>query len=183
MQRSLEFFALPLLAALILNACTPTGGFPVRISESQINAALTKQFPVSQTLLGVLKLSYENPKVTLPPGADRILLAVDANLSLSLLPGGKNLAGTCLFDSGVRYDPSSASFFLADPRIQKLEIQGLPQDQVARVTQAALQLGKTQLEATPIYTLDTSDPTLQAAQRFVKDVRVKNGAVEILLGL
>jgi hypothetical protein len=183
MHRDFVRFLLLAPALFAWTACAPSGGFPVRISERQINLALAKEFPVSQPLLGLFKLTYENPHVTLPAGSDRVHLALDASLTLSLLPGAKTLSGKCLFESGIRYDPGSASFFLADPEIRKLEIQGLPQDQVDRVTQAALQLGQTQLEATPIYTLDTSDPKLQAAQRFVKDVRIKDGAVEVLLGL
>ena len=158
-------------------------GVPISISESQINAAMAKSFPVTQTFLQIIDLTYSNPRVTLLPGSDRVQLELQAGLTIKLLPGAKNLKGTTLIDSGVRYKADTHQFFLADPKIRRLEIDRLPPDYADRVTKIALELTRSRLEATPIYTVEGPQAAMLAANVLIKDVRVKDGAVQIVLGL
>jgi len=83
----------------------------------------------------------------------------------------------------VRYKADTHQFFLADPKIKKLEIDRLPPDYVDRVTKIALELTRSRLESTPIYTVEGPQAAMLAANLLIKDVRVKNGAVRMVLGL
>jgi hypothetical protein len=158
-------------------------GVPISISESQINAAVAKSFPVSQTFLQVIDLAYSNPRVTLRPGSERVQLEMDAKLSIKLLPGAKNLTGTTIIDSGIRYQADTRQFFLADPTVRKLEIDGMPRDYVDRVTQVAVELTRSRLEKEPIYTVEGPEAAMLATNLLVKDVRVRDGFVQVVLGL
>ena len=159
------------------------GGVAISIPASAINAAMAKSFPMSQTFFQVIDLTYSNPKVTLQNTSDRVQLAMDAKLSFKLIPGLKNLTGTTIIDSAVRYDPTKRQFFLSDPTIQKLDIAGLPKDQVDKITKIALELTKSRLEKEPIYTVEGPEAAMLAANALIKDVRVKGGAVQVVLGL
>ncbi|MEQ1842535.1 MAG: DUF1439 domain-containing protein [Verrucomicrobiales bacterium] len=175
------------LSILVLWIALLTGcdkaGYPISIPESQINAAMAKSFPVTQTFLKLIDLTYSDPKITLRPGSDRVQLDLNAKLNIKLLPGARDLKGTCTVESGVRYQAGTRQFFLADPVIKKLAIDGLPPDYVDRVTMIALELTRSRLEAFPIYTVESSHPAVTAAAVLVKDVRVSNGAIQVILGL
>jgi len=61
-------------------------GVPISIPESQIDAEMAKSFPVTQTFLQIIDLTYSNPKITLQPGSDRVQLELQAGLTIKILP-------------------------------------------------------------------------------------------------
>lgn len=182
-MKKLILFAVVALALVAGYLFTQKDGVPITISEGQINAALQKSFPISQTYMQVIELAYSNPRVTLKPDSDRIQLELDAKVSFKLLPGLKNLTGTTIIDSGIRYQASTRQFFLASPTVRKLEIAQLPREQIDKVTQIAVELTRTKLEQQPIYTVEGPQAAMLAANVLVKDVRVKNGGLQVVLGL
>ncbi len=173
----------PFLAlALFLCGCNPSSGIPVTITENQINSAMAKAYPVNQTLFRIIDLTYANPKVFLRPGSDQVELRMDAELGIGLIPGARKLTGTTTVLSGIRYQPTTGQFFLADPEIREVDIEGIPRDRLELVTKAALELTRSKLEATPIYTFEGNDTLSNAAKLLVKDVRIQDGAARVQLG-
>ena len=182
-MKRLILFAVVALALVAAYLYTHKEGVPITISEGQINAALQKSFPVSQTYMQVIDLAYSNPRVTLKPESDRVQLELDAKVGFKLLPGLKNLSGTTIIDSGIRYEAGTRQFFLADPTVRKLEIAGLPREQIDKVTQIAVELTRSQLEKKPVYTIEGPQAAMLATNVLVKDVRVKSGGLQVVLGL
>ena len=93
------------------------------------------------------------------------------------------LGGTVDVSGGVRYDPNQGAFFLAEPRIDALRIQGIPDRYTAKVSAViADALGDFYRER-PVYTLSRADAKQAAARLVLKDVRVSRKTLIVTLGL
>jgi hypothetical protein len=150
----------------------------VTLTQAQLQSRIGRRFPVTVTKSAV-SVTFENPKVILADGSDRIGIDLDVRLKVPL---GPVVSGAAAITGDLRYEPSARAFFFRDPEIEKLEIQGLKaeHDQVAR--KAAQAVAAATLNAIPIYELDHS-MTEFAASVMLREVRVKDGVLHISAGL
>lgn len=177
--------ALILFASIVLGTVIYFRGkrYEVVIEQTQIDAALAKKFPLAKKYLLIFEITYSNPQVELLEKDDRIRVALDANLDLRIGGERKSLGGSCSITSGMRFDPATQEFFLADARFERLEIQGIPENYLNQVTEFASKAAKEFVETQPIYRLKAKDSKTAAAKLLLKDVDVKNQAVHVTLGL
>lgn len=157
--------------------------YEVVITQQQIDAVLADKFPVSKRYLLIIEITYSDPAVTLLPDSDRVRIGMKAELNLKFDNQAQKVGGTCLIASAVRYKPDTQQFFLSDPKIERLEIQGLAPALADRVAKAALSLSSEHLQSFPIHTLRATDLKTSAAKLLLKDVQVKDGGLHLTLGL
>ena len=74
----------------------------------------------------IFDVTYSNPKVHLIEGSDRIQFSLSTELTFPLGSERKTVNGDSQVTAGLRYDPDSYEFRLADPEIDKMDIQGIP---------------------------------------------------------
>src|SRR6266404_2787778 len=111
--------------------------YDVIITQSQIDEALRTRFPVSMKYLLIFQITYSNPHVTLLPESNRIEVGLDADLDIKLRDQPKRLGGTAVVTTGVTFQSETHQFYLSDPEIKKLALQGIPQEHLDKVTQLA----------------------------------------------
>ena len=75
--------------------------YEIVITQQQIDSVLQAKFPVSKSHLFIFRLTYSNPRVTLLPDADRIQVALDAELNLRIRDEPKTLAGSAVVTAVV----------------------------------------------------------------------------------
>ena len=184
MKRAILFVALVLVLAL-------AGGvlyfrnkqYDVIITQKQIDDALQKKFPVTKTHLLIFRIIYSNPRLRLLPESNRIEVGLDAEVNIKILNESKKLAGTVLVTSALAYRNETKQFFLSSPEINKLGIQGIPQQYLDKVTDFASNAAREYLQEFPVYTLTAKDTKTAAAKLLLKDVQVKSSEVHVTLGL
>jgi hypothetical protein len=114
---------------LSLGACAgPSGGATprYRISTAQLEQALARRFPLRHSLRGLLRLDLEPPRLRLMPEANRL------GAAFTLVAGGpalrRELQGVFDFDFGLRYEPLDQTIRAVQPRVNLLELGGLPRE-------------------------------------------------------
>jgi len=157
--------------------------YDVIITQKQIDEALRARFPVSKNHLLIFQVTYSNPRVTLLPESNRIEVGLDADLDIKLRDQPKRLSGTAVVTTGLSYRSEAHQFFLSDPEINKLTLQGIPQEHLDKVTRLASTAVREYLQRFPIYTLKAKDAKTTAVKLLLKDVQVKSNEVHATLGL
>jgi Protein of unknown function (DUF1439) len=157
--------------------------YEVIITQKQIDEALQARFPVSKTHLLLFQITYSNPRVTLLPETGRIEIGLDAELNIKLGEQPKRLGGSALVTTGLSYQSETHQFFLSEPEINKLTIQGVPPEYIDRVTSLATSTAREHLQRFPIYTVEAKDIKTAAVKLLLKDVQVKSNQVHVTLGL
>lgn len=157
--------------------------YDVVITQTQIDNALRAKFPVSKTHLLIFRITYSNPRATLLPESNRIEVGLDAELDIKLREDSKKLGGTALVTSGLTYRNETKEFYLADPELKQLTLQGIPQQHLDKVTVFASNAAREYLQQFPIYTLKAKDAKTTAANLLLKDVQVKSSEIHATLGL
>jgi hypothetical protein len=110
-------------------------------------------------------------------------VGLDAEVNIKMLNQSKQLSGNILVISAITYRRDTEQVFLSNPEINKLEIQGIPQqyhdDVIIFISKAVL----VYLQEFPVYTLTAKDMKTAVAMLFLKDVQAKSNEVQISFGL
>lgn len=184
-RRTLIITGLVLIVVMVTAGVVALKGerFSLVLTEEQIQQRLDARFPVTKRYLLVIGLTFSEPKVELAEGSDRIGFGVTTAVNLTVGGATKPLGGRAAISSGLRYDPQDFSFYLDDPRIESLHVQGIPVAYIEQVNEGALALAQERINRTKIHTL-RPDQFQQAAARLVlKEVTVTDGRLVITLGL
>ncbi|MCK4341038.1 MAG: DUF1439 domain-containing protein [Phycisphaerae bacterium] len=157
--------------------------FVVELTEGQIQEKLDARFPVEKSYLLIFVLTLSDPKVVLEEGADRLSFGLNATLNIKIGDEEKPLSGTGLVSTGIRYNPDDYSFYLTDPKIEQLAIQGIPIEYTDKVNEVAKKLALERINNYPVYQLKDDDIKQAAARLILQDLIVKEGKLVITLGL
>jgi hypothetical protein len=106
---------------VLLAACGElTGPLSLTLTESELQAALAKRFPVQRRILEVLELQLSAPSVRLLPQANRLAteLAFLGNDKLT----GRSLKGVVAMNFGLRLEAADGTVRLTQPRFERVEI-------------------------------------------------------------
>jgi hypothetical protein len=166
-------------AALFL---VPDRSVEIRLSEADLLRAVSRKLPFERTYLHVLDVRLDSPRISLVEGSNRIKVGLDAAVEAKL--GDKPpLNGSADASGAVRYDPSDGAFYIVDPEIESLAVDGLPPTFADRIDTALTKAFKTFFKTRPIYRLKESDTKQAAARLALKDVAVESGDLVLTLGL
>lgn len=157
--------------------------YTVRIPEEEIREKMNEKLPLTKTYFIFLDLTLDNPRVELKEGSNRVHAGLDATLNIKLNKNPKPLGGTIDASGGVEYRRESGEFFLTDPVIENLAIQGIPEKHTDKVKEAASKLLTKWYSENPIYSLSSLDTKRAAAKMLLKSVLVENKELVITLGI
>jgi len=157
--------------------------YEVIITQQQIDDALQSKFPVTKTYLLIFRITYSHPRLTLLPESNRVQVGLDAEVNIKLLNESKQLGGTALATASLAYRSETKQFFLSNPEINQLAIQGVPQQYLDKVTTFASSAARDYLQEFPVYTLIAKDTRTATAKLLLKDVQIKAHEVHATLGL
>lgn len=153
----------------------------IRISEAQIQAKLSEKLPQTKTYLFIFDLTLDNPRIKLQQDSGRIAAGLD--LQLRLGDSDKQLRGSVDASGRLRYASEEGQFYLAQPKIEQLTIEGLP-DRYRDKARSAIELALAEYYAKhPVYTLKSGDIKQAAAKLVLKDVRVSGDELIVTLGI
>ncbi|MEW6348958.1 MAG: DUF1439 domain-containing protein [Thermodesulfobacteriota bacterium] len=151
------------------------------LTATQIQAAIEKKFPIVKRHFEIIEVTYSDPAVILEEGSDRIRFGLNA--ATSLRSPKIDLRGTAVASARVAYDKSSAAFFLEDPLIEKITIDGLSE----KWTKIAAEMGtlgvRKYLNQHPVYKLNPDKYKQNLVKYILKDVKVRDGKLVLTLGL
>jgi hypothetical protein len=184
MKKALSIAAIVIVVALVGTFVYFKGKrYQVVIPQEKIDSTLSEKFPATKNYLIIFSITYSNPQVMLLEDEDRVQVALDAKLNMRLNDEAKELAGGATVTSGVRYDSETQEFFLDDTVFDRLEIQGVPEKWLERVTKVASEAAREFIQSKPIYRLEAKDAKTAAAKLLLKDFEIREQAIHVSLGL
>lgn len=157
--------------------------YEIVIPQAKIDSTLSEIFPATKNYLIIFDITYSNPQVTLLEDEDRVQVGLDATLNIRLNDEPKKLGGGATVTSGIRYGSDAQEFSLDDAVIDRLEIQGIPEKWLEKVTEVASEAAKEFIQSKPIYRLEAKDAKTAAAKLLLKDFEVREQAIYVTLGL
>jgi hypothetical protein len=154
-----------------------------RFSESEIQETLEKNLPLTKTYLFIIEVTLKTPRVQLENGSNRVNAGLDIELNITVDQNSKPLGGSIDVSGGVRYASDTGQFFLTDPNIEQLQIQGLSDEYADKANRALTKALAEYYSEHPIYKLSANDAKQLAVRMVLKNVIVENRELVITLGL
>lgn len=184
MGRIISVIAAILLALAVAGYLYFSGKhYEVRIPQAQIQQKLAEKLPLTKTYLQIFQITLDNPRVELLADSGRIKAGLDLALNIRIGPVQKPLGGSVDASGTLKYVAGEGQFYLSDPIIEQLSIQGLPERQEDRA-RAVIEMALSEYFATrPVYTLKASDTRQAAARLVLRDVSVDGDELVVTLGL
>ncbi len=152
-------------------------------SESQIHEKLATKLPLNKKYLIIFEVTLDNPRVTLTNGSDRVAAGLDVILNIWINKNPKPLGGTLDASGGVKYVKNDGEFYLTDPVIEHLSIQGIPEKYLKKANQVLTKAIAEYYESHPIYTLKPTDVKKAATRLVLKNVIIEEQQLVITLGI
>lgn len=153
------------------------------LTQAELETRLAAKFPMTRKHLMLFEVTYSNPRIVLNSGTDRLRFAMDAELNNMAGQTGHRLRGTAEVTGGLRYDAERYEFYLTEPKVERIDVEGIPESVAAKVEPAFQTLAQEALERAPIYKLRPTDIEKVTARTVLKRVAVKDGNLIVVLGL
>jgi len=176
---------LAVFIAVILGAYLYYSGkeFVVRISEAQIQDRINQKLPFNRSYLLIFEVGLDRPRVNLIENSNRVRAGLDLTLNISVGTAQLRLGGSLDASGGLKYVADRGEFFLSDPMIESLQVQGIPAKYIDRVRMVLIKALTEFYGEHPIYTLNFFDLKQAATRLVLKDVAVKDKELVITLGI
>ncbi len=182
MRRIITAIVIALTAACLVSSCSSWRGTTLRITEDELQKRVSKKFPIqkSHPLLGTV--TYENPRISLRRNDNRVELGIDISLS-NITINEKNLNGSVQVLASAAYDSNGKALFLKDPQLQQFTLNGIPEQNVQMLSNLFMPAIEKLLTRKPVYRFKEQDNVTNLAGMLVKDIRVRDGCIEIIWGI
>jgi hypothetical protein len=170
------------LVTLILSSCAtlaPPQPREFKLSQAQLQELVGKPFETAQTYLGLLDINLTAPRVSLQPESSRVLTAMDVSLDAPLI--GKPLKGAVSISGRLRFDQSSSSILLEEPRAESFKVDGVPAIYADRVNKVGGWLTAQVLTGFTVYKLKAEDLRFDNVNYVPSEFKVKPGELVITL--
>lgn len=151
----------------------------IEVPREKLQAALDRRFPAQARFLELLQVQLSAPQLHLQPESNRLRTDFGLQLSDRLLLR-RALQGNLDLSFGLRYEPSDASIRLADVRVERLDLRGLPEQWADSLTRLGPFVTEKMLEDVRLHSFTPEE--LNRAQGWTpSELRVTSTGVRITL--
>lgn len=184
-MKKLAIVAAVCVATLLAGAYYYFAGkeYVIRVPESTIQSKLGEKLPLTKTYLFIIQITLSNPRVELENGSDRVAAGLDVEFNITINNNPKSLGGKVDISGGVIYVSDKGQFFLTDPVIEDLSVQGIAPEYTGKANEALTRALSEYYKTHPIYTLRVTDAKQAAARMVLKDVIIENKELVVTLGI
>lgn len=136
----------------------------IEIPLSRLQQSIQKKFPYAERYFGLLDVTLSNPVLSTQPAADRMLIALDAQVLPPLVKSPWQ--GELLISGSLRIDPARRAVLLAEPRLENIKLNAATGTYTSRLARLGTQLAEDLIGETVLYTF-ASDAFVVAGKHFV----------------
>lgn len=155
----------------------------LKIPEITIQQKMAEKLPLTNSYFFIFRVTFDNPRVELTDGSERINAGLDVILNIKLSAEETPLGGSIDVSGGIRYAPEEGQFYLTDPVIEDLSIQGIPDKYLTKATTVLEKALADYYADHPIYKLKSGDAKQVAARLVLKNVVIENEELVVTLGI
>jgi len=182
MRKGITAIVIVLAGVCLLGGCSSWRETTVRITEEQLQERISKKFPITKSHQILGTITYENPHISLRREDNLVEFGVDIAVS-NITINGSNLRGSVLMLASVAYNAEKKALFLKDPQLQQLTLNGVPEQNVQMLSGFFMPAIEKLFKRKPVYSFKDQDSVTNIAGKLVKDIRVRDGSVEIVWGI
>lgn len=153
-RRLLTTLAVASTAVMLGSCASLLGPREVDLPLSKLQASLDRRFPMDNRLLELFDVRLTRPQLAVHAG-DRVSLMVDASVAQSFLR--QPLAGSLAFSGRLYIDQARSGVFMAEPRVERFEINGLDASVQRQLARAANGVMDKLILDIPVYTFRSED--------------------------
>jgi len=182
MRKGITAIVIVLVAACLAGGCSAWREVTVRVTEAQLQEYLNKKFPIQKThqFLGVI--TYENPRIRLRREDNRVELGLEISVN-NIKVSGAAMHCSAVMLASVVYKLKEKALFLTDPLLQQFVLNGAQQQDAQALSVLFMPAMQKMLNRKPVYRFKDQDSVTNIAGMLVKDIRVRNGCIEIVWGI
>ncbi|GAB54812.1 hypothetical protein GPUN_0672 [Glaciecola punicea ACAM 611] len=176
-----------ILSALMLSACTSTQGLSVySFSNEDIESVLIKQLPKlseNVNLMGLpVKFALNDLDVVIGPGnRDVVLIRLDTSAIIDAFAFTYPVGLKLQVQGSPFYDSQKKAIFLRDVSLLDSSIDaGRFRGNLGTLNNEAISIINAFLAQNPVYTLNSNDPKIVLLSKLPLDLKVENGAINII---
>lgn len=136
----------------------------IEIPLSRLQQSVQKKFPYTERYFSLLDVTLSNPVLSTQPAADRMLIALDAQVLPPLIK--TPWQGELLVSGSLRIDPARRVVLLTEPRLENIKLDAATGSYTSRVARLGKQLAEDLIGETVLYTF-APDAFVVAGKRFV----------------
>jgi hypothetical protein len=136
----------------------------IEIPLSRLQQSVQKKFPYTERYFSLLDVTLSNPVLSTQPAADRMLIALDAQVLPPLIK--TPWQGELLVSGSLRIDPARRVVLLTEPRLENIKLDAATGNYTSRVARLGKQLAEDLIGETVLYTF-APDAFVVAGKRFV----------------
>ncbi|MFT6861632.1 MAG: hypothetical protein ACJAVK_000184 [Akkermansiaceae bacterium] len=149
-------------------------------TEKEIQEKIGRKFPKEKEVFNIIKIVIEEPEVSFMGENNRLQLSLKAKVIVPYLRTD-DIRG--VFSSSLRYERDDHTLRTSDYRVESLKTEVLPKKYEDRVREAFGFLASTLLDDQIVYTLKAKDYQGKMAEMLLQEIKVKEGRLEVVLGL
>lgn len=151
----------------------------ISLDAEVLTRELARRFPQRRCIAGIACVTLSQPKVRMRSDSPRLYVEAvgEPNLGAQSLPEGVIELG-----AKPRFDAASGNFYLDAPVLTRFSFPGVAQESVATVAGLLQPLVADMLGGTPVWALDENDPQQALARLLLRDVLVREGRLQLVLG-
>ncbi|MEO7494058.1 MAG: DUF1439 domain-containing protein [Massilia sp.] len=178
--RRLFTLALPVFACTLLASCAGLiGPREVEIPLSKLQAGVDRRFPVSNRMLDLFDVQLSRPQVSLPEGADRVAIALDASIAPPFVK--QSWTGSMSLSGRLFVDVARGAVFMGEPKVDRFNIDGVDEARQRQFTKVANVLMEKVVRDVPVYNFKMEDLRYAGVQFVPTRIRTRPDALLILL--
>ena len=136
----------------------------IEIPLSRLQPSIQKKFPYTERYFSLLDVTLSNPVLSTQPAADRMLIALDAQVLPPLIK--TPWQGELLVSGSLRIDPVRRVVLLTEPRLENIKLDAATGSYTSRVVRLGKQLAEDLIGETVLYSF-APDAFVVAGKRFV----------------
>jgi hypothetical protein len=127
----------------------------IEVSQEQLLAQVSGQFPFNRRMLDLFEVTVSTPRLTMLPQENRMATELDVDTGRTLLTEG--FKGRLALSYGLRYEPGDQSVRLADVRLERFQMDGVPDALKTRAGRLGSLLAEELLSGFTVYRFKAED--------------------------
>jgi len=149
-------------------------------SHAELQAQLTKRFPLRQRYAELFAVTLRDPQLDLDPANNRLRVTALLDVASPLLRP-PSVEGLVSVSSALRYDAPARAVRLDQPRADRIEIQGLTGRDAERLQQIGAMVAQELLQGQALHTFDAKDLTVGNKVYEIGDITVQRDGITVQL--
>ena len=148
------------------------------VTRAELQAEMARRFPLQQRYAELFTVTLRDPQLVLDSANNRLGVTALLHIASPLL-GPAGVEGLVSVSSALRYDAPARAVRLAQPRADRIEMQGLSGRDAERLQQIGAAVAQELLRDQALHTFDAKDLTVGSKVYEIGDITVQRDGVKV----